>query len=214
MNVDSPHFNAGAQLALFMRGESSASLVEKEATLEELRGSVPYNTVLCNAMSGLYAAVGKSASFERCLLELVTKRAAVGDLAAQEMQAELADIFHDVIGSVEALDKEAVTASGGRLAAQTAGRLGLAGAPGALKTLMAAGVGVGTLGGALHWAANRDATSDEADLEAMKARIEEYDRITREITEKMERKGLKPEDPNQQEKIKKLTGAEQVSVYD
>jgi hypothetical protein len=214
MNTDmnSPYFKSAQQLSLFIQGVEPGDFLAKEAMLQELLTSPTFNAEMCHALGAMYELAGKSASFESRLIETVTKHAAAGDWTAQAMQADIVETLYEVLGDDPEGTKEAAIAGGGALG-QAAARLGLATAPGALKTLLATGVGLGTAGGALHWAMNRDAKTDDADIEAMKAQIAEYDRITEEISEKLRRKGLNPNDPAVQEKIKRLSGAQEVGVY-
>ena len=68
----------------------------------------------------------------------------------------------------------------------------LSGASGAApelgKVLLGGAVATGAVGGGLTWAANRNIKSDEEDIEAMKAKIQTYRRITKDIDDELARR--------------------------
>jgi hypothetical protein len=191
MDISTFH-NLGVALATAHRGGAIADLHVKHAFQEELLGDPAFTDRVCDRIGTMYELAGKGTSFERCLLTTLHKEAAVGNSSARALQREFVDSFLDVLADSPTLDKSAAAAAGGVSAALA--RLGLATTPGALKLLLAAGVMGGTTMGALHWGLNRDSREDGKDISEMQARVDEYNRITDQLSEKLQSKGVRPED--------------------
>lgn len=62
--------------------------------------------------------------------------------------------------------------------------------PDVLKLLLTGGAVAGITGGSLAWMGNRGVREDDAELEAMKARIGYYDKVRREIEEEMQSQSI------------------------
>lgn len=202
-----PEINLGIQLAAAIKGVPASS-VEAFSAFNKAAGESPeFTAEVAHSLGVMYELAGKENSLERHLLHVCQKQAAAGNPAAEAILEEFADALYDTLGSNEELSKAAAVAGGGAVA-KLLTSLGLS-TPGAIKTLLLGSAALGTGAGALHWKMNRDSVQDQADIEAMQAKIDTYNRITDEISERMRDKGIVP---GAEEDLEELSGAQRVDV--
>ena len=178
------HFNTGMLLAEILHGLPPGECV-KESAAQEAAGSLPQvHRSLCRLAEDLYAACGKSASAE-CLL--------YGSLSREDLPvsayAPFTEPLVEVLGELD-FCKEA----GGKvfLPRLVGGVAGLV--PSSLTTAAALSVLLGSGVGAGAWLLNRDVGEDNAELENIRRRVEQYDRATAELSNKLRRKGMLPDE--------------------
>ena len=153
---------------------------------QTLLGSPTYRAELCKLAMDLYDQADRAHSFERNLIQLTTKRAAAGDQVAQDVQTQICESLLESLGQVKS-----GAAAKSLVARVVGGAASLS--PGLLKALMAAGAATGAGMGAIGWALNRDTKTDEQEIEQMQAQIDAYDRITNEISNRLQERGLTPD---------------------
>jgi hypothetical protein len=195
----------GMALAAVAHGTSLSDFVSSEAFNKEAGASPTFNAEVAHTIGTMYELAGKENSLERHLLHVCQKQAALGNDVAEAILEEFSEALYDTLGSDEDLSKEAAVAGTGAVASLLA-KLGLS-TPGAIKTLLLGSAALGTGAGALHWKMNRDSVQDEADIEAMQAKVDTYNRITNEISSRMKEKGIVP---GQEEDLEELSGAQRV----
>lgn len=112
-------------------------------------------------------------------LKLLSKQAA--------WHPQFTETITHVLGDLVPYERDMVkSASIGALIRAGKGMLGIGGV--GLKTLLLGSAGIGGAAGALHWGINRDIREDNAELEAMKSRIAEYDRLASQLEESLRHK--------------------------
>ena len=133
---------------------------------------------------------GKMGSMAYHLADAMTKRATVH---WSEEFSEFAEICANAIGAEVIRHKLASDASGESSltmpetkAAMSKVILGLVGegaamSPEAVKALLGLSIGAGATVGGIGWKLNRDTQQGDADLEAMQAKTDAYDRISNDI---------------------------------
>lgn len=202
--------NLGILLACEYHGVDPEELTKTASTrVDTLLDSPAYRAELVHSMETLYDLAGKSGHIDRHFLGVLNKQASLGAECAQDLQRAACEVLFEVLGDSEDFTKEAGVAAG--LAAKLS-RLGLSVTPALLKTMIYTGTAAGLGGGALAWGLNRHAKQDDADLEAMQARIDAYNRITHEISGKLRDRGVVPGEDFDPEDVRDLAGAQQVSV--
>jgi hypothetical protein len=142
--------------------------------------------------ANLYKAVGEEGSPEYCLFDQLRKSATWFPAFDEYTDPVLAALARDVQRThTETRTVDEITKSAG-VGAMLTGLVG-----GALKNApmigkfglgMAAATGAG-LGG-LYWGLNRHANEDDAQTEALKERLNQYRKITNEISGDLQRKGI------------------------
>lgn len=153
---------------------------------QTLLDSPTYRSELCKLAMDLYDQADLTHSFERNLIQLTTKRAAAGDQVAQDVQVQICESLLESLGQT----KQAAGAKS--IIARVAGGAASL-SPGLIKTLLAASAATGAGLGAVGWALNRDTKTDEQEIEQMQAQIDTYDRITNEISNRLQDRGLTPD---------------------
>lgn len=150
-----------------------------------LLDSPSYRSELCKLAMDLYDQADKTHSFERNLIQLTTKRAAAGDPQAQDVQTQICESLLESLGQTKQAGAKKIVA---RIAGGAASL-----SPGLLKALLAGSAATGAGLGAVGWALNRDTHTDEQEIEQMQAQIDAYDRITNEISNRLQERGLTPD---------------------
>lgn len=161
--------------------------LESETHFQQtLMDSPTYRSELCKVAMDLYDQADKTHSFERNLIQLTTKRAAAGDQVAAGVQVQICESLLESLGQVKQAGavKQLVSRVAGGAATLS---------PGILKALLAGSAATGAGLGAVGWALNRDTKTDEQEIEQMQAQIDAYDRITNEISNHLQERGLTPE---------------------
>lgn len=177
----------GMKMACVKAGASASELPEKEGYMEAIMASVPAKQALCKMASEMYDAAGQDTFVQRHLFDVASKTASWD----RDVHDELVEVFVSALGKVEAeTEKHASLISKG-MVANLVGR-GLGSTPEMLKYLAAGGVLTGAGLGGMSWYLNRDANEDDDDLEVMRSRIDNYKRITGEITDQLKRSGKLP----------------------
>lgn len=202
--------NLGILLACEYHGVDAEELTKTAATrLSTLLDSPAYRAELVHSMETLYDLAGKAGHIDRHFLGVLNKQASLGAKCAEYLQRGACEVLFDVLGESDALTKEAGIAAS--LAAKLS-RLGLSVTPGLLKALTYTGTAAGLGVGALAWGLNRHSKQDDADIEAMQARIDAYNRITNEISGKLRERGVIPGEDYDPESVRDISGADQVSI--
>jgi len=182
----------GMKLACALQGASRSDLDVAAGAVEALDASTGYKQALCGLARDFYDACGQAVTIQRNMYDLLSKSAQWDpefDAASDCVLSALAVVAPD-INDADAQTKEAAMFSKGVLA-NMVGR-GVATTPEVVKTLAAMGVGTGAGIGGLAWYLNRDVKEDNDDLEVMRARIDNYNRITQELTNQLKRSGKYP----------------------
>lgn len=165
---------------------------EKQGYVEALDKSPEVKRMLCKMACAMYDACGKTTYFQRHFYDVLSKEAS-WDPSNDEHVGAIFYALGKVIPELEqesAQTKSAGLVSKGMLA-NLVGR-GVAATPEMIKTMAALGVGTGVGVGGLSWYLNRDSKEDEDDLEVMRSRIDNYNRITGELTSQLKRNGKIP----------------------
>ena len=177
----------GMKMACVQAGAETKDLPEKEGYMEAIMASVPAKQALCKMASDIFDAAGQETFIQRHLFDVASKTASWD----KDVHDDLVTAFVAALGKVEeSSEKNASLVSKGMMA-NLVGR-GLGSTPEMLKYLAAGGVLTGAGLGGLSWYLNRDANEDDDDLEVMRSRIDNYKRITGEISEQLKRNGKLP----------------------
>lgn len=123
------------------------------------------------------------------------------DVIARNLGEDFADK-----AAAEDLDKQAAVRG---ILAGLAGK-SLTATPTAVKFVMGAGAAAGAGAGALYWAMNRHSSEDEANIEAMKVKLKHYNKITREISEDLRRRGVTVTPADTVDTIKENAGTDNI----
>lgn len=202
--------NIGILLACEHHGVDPEELTKTASTqLDTLLDSPAYRAELVHSMETMYDLAGKQGHLDRHFLGVLNKQASLGANCAQGLQRSACEVLFEVLGDNPDMAKTAGIGAG--IAAKLS-RMGLSITPGILKGLMYTGAAAGLGGGALAWGLNRHSKQDEADLEAMQAQIDAYQRITGEISGKLRDRGVIPDEDYDPEAIRQLAGAKSISV--
>lgn len=173
-------------MACIRAGAEPKEFSEKEGYVEAIMKNVPAKQALCKLATDLFDAAGQETFIQRHLFDVASKSA-----SWDEMMDDLPAAFIQALGKVESeTEKNAGLVSKG-MVANLVGR-GIGTTPELLKYLAAGGVLTGAGLGGLSWYLNRDANEDDDDLEVMRSRIDNYKRITGEITDQLQRSGKLP----------------------
>jgi hypothetical protein len=147
----------------------------------------------CHLAAEMYKAAGLTVTPEYCVFDQLRKVANWNPALDKFVNPVYRAINNAVMGehSKDAADMELIKKA---MVANVLGLLGKAvtSTPTMAKTLVAGGAATGAGLGALYWALNRHSTEDDDKLEAMKAKIKLYRRITSEISEDMKRNNTLP----------------------
>jgi hypothetical protein len=134
---------------------------------------------LSKSAAETYHACGRSNAWQCRLFEKLSHEL--------EWSKEMAEQFAAPV--LRAIDSVQIPKKAGMLATVPAGLAGRAAAmsPGTYKLLLGLGVGAGLAGGGLTWKAKREISEDEEDVAALQAKVDYYDKVTRELDEQMQR---------------------------
>lgn len=200
-DIMNPYRQFGINLVCSLAGITPADFEFCKAasdTLEAPGNDLVYGRYLSRIAAGLYKEAGKMERLEHFIYEEMSKAAEWSpELNAyiEPVEIALGRAYRDILEKqhAETVTKEA---NAGALNAYIGGEIlgqGLALTPTAAKALMTLGVGSGAAAGALWHILNRHGNEDDDKLEAMKARIQQYDKITNEISHDLRRRGLAQE---------------------
>lgn len=171
---------------------AAGDFAEKQGYVEAIEKSDATKRLFCKMAADMYDGCGKETYFQRHFFDVLSKEAS-WDSSNDEYVGIILEAFGKAIPALEEEErheKAAGMVSKG-MVANLIGR-GVASTPEMIKTLAALGVGTGAGVGALSWYLNRDSQEDDQDLEVMRSRIDNYHRITGEITDGLRRNGKLP----------------------
>jgi hypothetical protein len=182
----SDNFCFGAQMVYMAHGLSNNDFLEKKAYVDTLQSSPEVSRMLCKLAAALYQEAGKTELFQFHMYDMLSKQAD-WDPAYDDMVEPVIDALATVLPVLEEEQMQRKAASLPILSGLIGRGAGMT--PGVVKQLTALGVLGGAGAGALSWYANKDIHEDDKDLEAMSARIRNYDQITQEISDRLRAKG-------------------------
>ena len=171
-------YEIGGTLAALRMGVSPRALPFLKAASETLSdpntpGYGKLQSLVCALVAGIYKEAGQMDAPEYHIYDTLSKSAWVPAL----------DRYYDVavsaLGAAGILEKAASSIPG--LLAEGVGK-GVALTPELIKTMIGAGIGTGAAAGSLYWMANRDTDEDNANVEALRAKIRHYRQITKNIS--------------------------------
>lgn len=178
------HFDSGVMLAEILHDVRPGEGIKEAAATEALLESPQAHRALCKIAADLYEVCGKGQTAAGILY---TK------LASEDLPVEsFVDFTEPVIEALGELEMTKDAAAKAFLPRMVGGAAGLV--PSSLSTVAALSVllGAGVGGGA--WMLNRDSTEDNAELESMQRRVQQYDKATAQLTNKLKRRGQLPKD--------------------
>lgn len=196
MNSDSEFFNLGVKLGAFNQGVDASDLPTVEGLVRTIEdpsepGYGDLQRLMCKYAAQAFEEAGKGDTWACQFFHSLSK--------AANWYPEL-EMFSDaVIKAAGTVYKEALIdqadRTGDSIVKNAAGFLpnaagkAVAMAPGALKAFAGAGVAGGAGLGALWWLMNRHSQEDENSIEALKAKLDFYDKLTNEIQNEVKSTG-------------------------
>lgn len=156
---------------------TNRSVSEAKGCVEAVTKSAETCQFLCKAAAEAYEMAEKAHTWQGILYH---KLASETEFSKQMIDQFVRPVLRVIDGDAtkEAFIKTLPAMAGGRLAAMS---------PNALKYLMTAGIATGLVGGGLTWKAKREIEEDESAVAKLKARVDYYDKITRDLDEQLMR---------------------------
>lgn len=193
-----PYHQLGINIACAFAGITPAEFEFCKAaseTVEAPGNAEVYGRYMSRMAAGLYKEAGKMDTLEHFLYEELSKSAAWHQEFNAFIEPVEMALGRQYQANIKAEQESETTkaANAGALNAYIGGEIlghGLSLTPAAAKALAALGVGIGGASGVMWHYLNRDANEDDDKLEAVKAKINQYDHITRDISHDLARKGL------------------------
>ena len=187
--MKSKYARAGEALAALTYGCSSSDVALASGLINKLEDYKDPNygafqKIACHYAAQAFVEAGHQGSFEYELFKRASQ--------LREWHPELdrfSDAFVNALGRVYAeaqhdqdsqAKEEVVKAASGIVWPAVAGGV-IRNTPQLMKQIATLGVGAGAGAGSLWWLMNRHTRQDEDELEAMKAKIKYYDKLTKEI---------------------------------
>jgi len=206
--MNTQHFDFGVKLASFAYDVGPSEFEVRAAYSASLDASPEVSQLVCKMAASIYECADRKKDFAFHLYDGLSKEASWCD-----NYNEFSDCVIDALQTIMPILEEEDMQKKAGVRSTIAGLIGRGAgmAPGAVKTLAAAGVLGGGAVGSLAWYANRDVQEDEQDLEALKARVKNYSRITDEINDRLRASGYSPSDSEGEDIVKSTSGAEYVS---
>ncbi len=201
--MQTPDFRLlGVLLAEAVQEPDSQSLGTKQASAEYRHQDSAWSTAVCGLARDIFDLTEGEGSTPSFFVRGVVKSAALGDPNGLWLRQVLTEATEEALGAEVCMEKQAIKGVGGLSLAGI--RAGTALSPALLKTLLFASAATGAGAGTIAWGLNRDAREDDEELERMQTQIDTYNRISREIGNKLRDRGVDLEG------VRDISGAQQV----
>ena len=175
---DDLHRQAGIELAMASHGLPASAFEACQAFVDEVDDSPAFHRKTAAAVARVYEEVGLSETVSRRIFTKLAETERWSEAHRAIMDAAYAGLAKSAGLSAAVSSILQALGGGAKLTAQTI-------STGAgLAALLGAGAGT------LNWTLGRAASENDEDTEATKARISEYQRVTREIDNEIKMRGL------------------------
>jgi hypothetical protein len=197
--TNSKFFNLGVKLAASVNNKTEKDLCAISGYLDTINNPKEANygmlqKMVCKVAAEAFDEAGRKYEFEYHFLDRLSKTAnwlpeldkysdavllALGKMATEYEKQNGDDLKNEVVS---------------KSASFLPNLIGMAGAstPDIIKAMAAVGAIGGSATGGLYWLLNRDSQEDEDDSEAIKAKIDYYNRVSNEIKNQLGKQKLPP----------------------
>jgi hypothetical protein len=198
----------GQALMADAMGSDLDRLQTKEAEAQTLSKSGAWNVAVCGLARDIFDRARGPNSLQSNFARETVKRAAAGDQDAQFVAGLLAESVQEALGATTVC-KQAGTGSW----LPKAWFLGARTAPTWVKTILAGAATTGAGVGSLAWLLNRHGKQDALEVQALQDRADSYERMSREIENKLRRKGVDLDNEEGRAGLARITGTDHI-VFD
>lgn len=205
-------YDAGVKIACAIRGITPGDAIRRSSFADSALSTAAMQTAICKVAAYVLKEAGMSGSPEHVLYSSLSK--STGPLTQYSTERFITPVVKALAKEAKVVHEENMEKSAAQLLSTGAmmklfGR-SIGSGPEALRLLALLGVGGGASAGALTWALNRDATQDDADIEAKQKQAEHYRQIASDLQKRL---NLEHDNSPQTQAIKKTVADQGEGAY-